>query len=42
MEGDALRLVQRSDQPSDLDTHDPLERRALGRNNIDVDAAGPE
>ncbi len=42
VEGDALRLVQRSDEPSHLGAHDPLERRALRRDDIDGNAAGPQ
>ena len=39
MKHDALSLVQRSHEPADLDTHDALERHALGRDHVNVDPA---
>ena len=42
MERDAVRLVQRLNEPTQFDTHDPLERHALGRDHIDRDVAVSE
>ena len=42
MEGDAVRLVQRPDEPAHLDAEDALEWRAIGRDYVDGDVAGPQ
>ena len=42
MKRNALRLVQRSNEPAHFDAHHPLERSAVRRDDIDGDAAGAQ